>query len=38
LGGNADILASLRDTQNLLMSLHDAPETVDGLAAEISQI
>ena len=38
LGGNADILASLRGTQNLLMDLYDAPETVDGLVAEISQL
>lgn len=38
LGGNADILASLRGTQNLLMDLYDHPEVVDRLVAEITQL
>lgn len=38
LGGNADILASLRGTQNLLMDLLDTPEVVDHLVAEITQL
>ena len=38
LGGNADILASLRGTQNLLMDLYDHPDVVDCLVAEITQL
>ncbi len=38
LGGNADILASLRGTQNLLMDLYDAPEVIDGLVDQITQL
>jgi 5-methyltetrahydrofolate--homocysteine methyltransferase len=38
LGGNADILASLRGTQNLLMDLYDAPEEIDRLVAETTQL
>jgi 5-methyltetrahydrofolate--homocysteine methyltransferase len=38
LGGNLDILASLRGTQNLLMDLYDAPEEVDRLVAVINQL
>ena len=38
IGGNLDILASLRGTQNLLMDLYDAPEIVDRLLAEITQL
>jgi 5-methyltetrahydrofolate--homocysteine methyltransferase len=38
LGGNADILASLRGTQNLLIDLYDAPEVVDRLASRITQL
>jgi 5-methyltetrahydrofolate--homocysteine methyltransferase len=38
LGGNADILASLRGTQNLLMDLYDAPDEVDRLVAETTQL
>lgn len=38
LGGNMDILASLRGTQNLLLDLYDAPEEVDRLVAEITRL
>jgi 5-methyltetrahydrofolate--homocysteine methyltransferase len=38
LGGNADILASLRGTQNLLMDLYDIPEVVDDLIAQTTQL
>jgi len=38
LGGNLDILASLRGTQNLLIDLYDAPGEVDRLATEITQL
>ena len=38
LGGNADILASLRGTQNLLMDLYDEPEVLDHLVAETTQL
>ena len=38
LGGNADILASLRGTQNLLMDLYDDPEVLDHLVAETTQL
>jgi 5-methyltetrahydrofolate--homocysteine methyltransferase len=38
LGGNLDILASLRGTQNLLLDLHDCPEEVARLASEITQL
>jgi len=38
LGGNLDILASLRGTQNLLMDLYDVPEEVDRLVAVINQL
>jgi 5-methyltetrahydrofolate--homocysteine methyltransferase len=36
LGGNLDIIASLRGTQNLLTDLYDAPENVDRLVQEIT--
>jgi hypothetical protein len=38
LGGNADILASLRGTQNLLTDLYDAPEVIDQLVAKTTQL
>jgi 5-methyltetrahydrofolate--homocysteine methyltransferase len=38
LGGNLDILASLRTTEQLLFDLSDAPEEVGRLAAEITQL
>ena len=38
LGGNADILASLRGTQNLLMDLYDSPEIVEQLVTETTQV
>jgi hypothetical protein len=38
LGGNLDILASLRGTQNLLIDLYDAPEVVDRLVAETTRL
>ncbi len=38
LGGNLDIVASLRGTQNLLMDLHDAPQEVERLAAETTRL
>ena len=38
LGGNLDILASLRTTQNLLLDLIDAPEEVDRLVGEITTL
>jgi 5-methyltetrahydrofolate--homocysteine methyltransferase len=36
LGGNLDVLASLRTTERLLTDLHDAPEEVDRLVGEIT--
>jgi 5-methyltetrahydrofolate--homocysteine methyltransferase len=36
LGGNLDILASLRGTQDLLLDLHDAPEEIDRLLPQIT--
>ena len=36
LGGNLDVLASLRTTECLLTDLHDAPEEVDRLVGEIT--
>lgn len=36
LGGNLDILASLRGTQKLLFDLYDMPEAVDRLTCEIT--
>jgi 5-methyltetrahydrofolate--homocysteine methyltransferase len=38
LGGNADILASLRGTQNLLMDLYDTPEVVDRMVADVTRL
>ncbi len=38
LGGNLDILASLRGSQNLLLDLGDAPEEVDRLVREITAL
>ncbi|MHB9033291.1 MAG: uroporphyrinogen decarboxylase/cobalamine-independent methonine synthase family protein, partial [Anaerolineae bacterium] len=38
LGGNLDILASFRTTQQLLTDLYDAPEQVDRLVRQISQV
>ncbi|MBZ0291665.1 MAG: hypothetical protein K8L99_03775, partial [Anaerolineae bacterium] len=38
LGGNLDILASLRGTQNLLMDLIDTPDEVARLVHEITQL
>lgn len=38
IGGNLDILASLRGTQNLLMDLYDSPEEVERLAERITQL
>jgi hypothetical protein len=38
LGGNLDILASLRTTQQLLLDLYDAPDEVARLAGEITQL
>jgi 5-methyltetrahydrofolate--homocysteine methyltransferase len=38
LGGNLDILASLRGSQQLGMELYDAPEEVDRLVEEITQL
>jgi len=38
LGGNLDILASFRGTQELLFDLHDCPEEVDRLTREISAL
>ena len=38
LGGNLDILASLRGTQELLLDLHDAPGEVERLAGEITRL
>jgi hypothetical protein len=36
LGGNLDILASLRTTERLLTDLHDTPDEVDRLVGEIT--
>lgn len=38
IGGNLDIIASLRGTQNLLMDLYDAPNEIDRLVAEITPL
>lgn len=38
LGGNLDIIASLRGTQNLLTDLYDAPEEVDRLVGEVTRL
>jgi hypothetical protein len=38
LGGNLDILASLRGTQALLTDLHDSPEEVERLVTEITAL
>jgi len=38
LGGNLDILASLRTTQQLLLDLYDAPEEVGRLVQEITTL
>lgn len=38
LGGNLDILASLRDTQQLLLDLYDAPEEVSRLVSETNRL
>ncbi|MGQ9683914.1 MAG: hypothetical protein ACUVX9_15385, partial [Anaerolineae bacterium] len=38
LGGNLDILAHLRGSQQLLVDLCDAPDTVERLCAEITQV
>ena len=38
LGGNLDIIASLRGTQNLLMDLLDTPEEVDHLVSKITNL
>jgi len=38
LGGNLDILASLRTTQNLLFDLYDAPDQVARLVGEITRL
>jgi hypothetical protein len=38
LGGNLDILASLRDSQGLLYDLMDAPEEVDRLVKQTTQL
>jgi hypothetical protein len=38
LGGNLDVLASLRTTEQLLIDLYDAPDEVIRLAAEINRL
>jgi 5-methyltetrahydrofolate--homocysteine methyltransferase len=38
LGGNLDILASLRGSNNLLLDLVDAPEEVDRLVGEVTKV
>jgi 5-methyltetrahydrofolate--homocysteine methyltransferase len=38
LGGNLDILASLRDTHPLLFDLHDAPDEIDRLVRETTRL
>lgn len=38
LGGNLDILASLRETQQLLLDLYDVPGEVDRLVNEITKL
>jgi len=38
LGGNLDILASLRTTEQLLLDLYDAPDEVARLAGEITRL
>lgn len=38
LGGNLDVLAHLRGTQQLLLDMHDTPEEVDRLVGEMNQL
>jgi 5-methyltetrahydrofolate--homocysteine methyltransferase len=38
LGGNLDILASFRTTERLLFDLYDAPEEIDRLTREITEL
>ena len=38
LGGNLDILASLRTTQQLLLDLYDAPDQVDRLVRQVNRL
>lgn len=38
LGGNLDVIASFRTTQNLLTDLYDAPEEVDRLVGEVTRL
>jgi hypothetical protein len=38
LGGNLDVAASLRTTQGLLVDLYDAPDEVERLVGEITQL
>ncbi len=38
LGGNLDVLASLRTTEQLLLDLYDAPEEVERLVGEITRL
>ena len=38
LGGNLDIIASFRTTQGLLYDLYDAPEEIDRLLGEVTQL
>jgi hypothetical protein len=38
LGGNLDVLASLRTTEGLLLDLYDAPEEIDRLAREVTNL
>ncbi len=38
LGGNLDILASLRTTEQLLLDLYDSPDEVERLASEITRL
>lgn len=38
LGGNLDIIASLRGTQNLLMDLYDCPQEVERLVGDVTRL
>lgn len=38
LGGNLDVLASFRTTQNLLTDLYDAPEEVERLVGDVTRL
>ncbi|MFO7918944.1 MAG: hypothetical protein R6V13_12800 [Anaerolineae bacterium] len=38
LGGNLDLIASFRTTQNLLYDLYDAPEEIDRLVQKVTQL